>query len=71
MSSAMARGYSRFEHVSHGISLALLQYVPPDDPIKISEADRSRISRRSRVSRSPRMWSGCWAPPATAAAPSS
>ncbi len=33
------QGYSRFEHVSHGISLALLQYVPPDDPIKICAVD--------------------------------
>ena len=30
------QGYSRFEHTSHGISLELLQYVPLDDPIKIS-----------------------------------
>jgi cyclic beta-1,2-glucan synthetase len=37
-SSYIARhgqGYSRFEHVSHGISLELLQYVPIDDPVKI------------------------------------
>ena len=38
------QGYSRFEHVSHGISLDLLQYVPVDDPIKIS---RLRITNRS------------------------
>ena len=30
------QGYSRFEHDSHGIALELLQYVPVDDPIKIS-----------------------------------
>lgn len=30
------QGYSRFEHASHGIVLELLQYVPIDDPIKIS-----------------------------------
>src|SRR5207248_4535691 len=30
------QGYSRFEHTAHGIALELLQYVPPDDPIKIS-----------------------------------
>ena len=30
------QGYSRFEHISHGIALELLQYVPLDDPIKIS-----------------------------------
>ena len=30
------QGYSRFEHTAHGIGLDLLQYVPLDDPIKIS-----------------------------------
>jgi cyclic beta-1,2-glucan synthetase len=30
------QGYSRFEHTSHAIALELLQYVPLDDPIKIS-----------------------------------
>ena len=30
------RGYSRFEHAAHGIAADLLQYVPIDDPIKIS-----------------------------------
>ena len=29
------QGYSRFQHDSHGISLDLLQFVPPNDPIKI------------------------------------
>jgi cyclic beta-1,2-glucan synthetase len=46
-SSYVARhgqGYSRFEHASHGISLELLQYVPVDDPIKIS---RLKITNRS------------------------
>jgi cyclic beta-1,2-glucan synthetase len=38
------QGYSRFEHISHGISLDLLQYVPLDDPIKIS---RLKIQNRS------------------------
>jgi cyclic beta-1,2-glucan synthetase len=38
------QGYSRFEHVSHGISLELLQYVPVDDSIKIS---RLKIVNRS------------------------
>ena len=32
------RGYSRFEHARHGIALELLQFVPPDAPIKISQA---------------------------------
>ena len=46
------QGYSRFEHLSHGISLELLQYVPIDDPIKISRlkiTDRSGRSRRLSV----------------------
>ncbi len=42
------QGYSRFEHVSHGISLALLQYVPPDDPIKISRLTIANQSGRPR-----------------------
>ena len=29
-------GYSRFQHESHGIGLELLQFVPIDDPIKVS-----------------------------------
>ena len=29
-------GYTRFEHISHGISLDLLQFVPLEDPLKIS-----------------------------------
>ncbi len=36
------RGYSRFEHAAHGIALDLLQYVPLDDPIKISRLDASQ-----------------------------
>jgi cyclic beta-1,2-glucan synthetase len=42
------QGYSRFGHVSHGISLALLQYVPPDDPIKISRLTITNQSGRPR-----------------------
>ena len=42
------QGYSRFEHVSHGISLTLLQYVAPDDPIKISRLTITNQSGRSR-----------------------
>ena len=30
------RGFSRFEHTAHGIAAELTQYVPLDDPIKIS-----------------------------------
>src|SRR6185312_371968 len=42
------QGYSRFEHTSHGISLELLQYVPVDDPIKISRLKITDHSGRSR-----------------------
>jgi len=42
------QGYSRFEHVSHGITLELLQYVPVDDPIKISRLKITDHSGRSR-----------------------
>ncbi len=38
------QGYSRFEHTSHGIALELLQFVPPEDPVKIS---RLTIENRS------------------------
>ena len=37
-------GYSRFEHVSRGIALDLIQFVPLADPLKIS---RLTISNRS------------------------
>ena len=46
--SRHGQGYSRFEHESHGIALELLQYVPKDDPVKIS---RLRIENRSGVAR--------------------
>jgi cyclic beta-1,2-glucan synthetase len=42
------QGYSRFEHASHGISLELLQYVPIDDPIKISRLKITDLSGRAR-----------------------
>ncbi len=42
------QGYSRFEHTSHGISLDLLQYVPVDDPIKISRLKIANHSGRER-----------------------
>jgi cyclic beta-1,2-glucan synthetase len=42
------QGYSRFTHDSHGIALELVQYVPLDDPVKIS---RLRITNRSRRAR--------------------
>ena len=42
------RGYSRFEHAAHGIALDLLQYVPLDDPIKISRLTLRNTSSRTR-----------------------
>ena len=41
-------GYTAFEHESHGVALELLQYVPKDDPVKIS---RLKITNRSAVAR--------------------
>ena len=41
-------GYSRFEHTSHGIALDLLQFVPLEDPIKIS---RLKMVNRSSETR--------------------
>jgi len=41
-------GYSRFEHQTKGIALDLLQYVPLDDPIKISRLTLTNQSRRPR-----------------------
>ncbi|MBI1818354.1 MAG: phosphorylase [Deltaproteobacteria bacterium] len=42
------QGYSRFEHTSDGVSLELLQYVPLDDPVKISRLSVRNGSGRSR-----------------------
>ncbi|MBI4582680.1 MAG: hypothetical protein HY717_01410 [Planctomycetes bacterium] len=42
------QGYSRFEHASHGVSLDLLQFVPLDDPIKISRLTIKNHSGRPR-----------------------
>ena len=42
------QGYSLFEHVSHGVSLELLQFVPLDDPIKVSRLTLKNQSGRSR-----------------------
>ena len=42
------RGYSRFEHVAHGIALELVQYVPLEDPIKISRLTIRNISGHRR-----------------------
>ena len=48
MSRATARATRRFEHTAHGIALELLQFVPLDDPIKIS-----RLKMRNRSNRTP------------------
>jgi cyclic beta-1,2-glucan synthetase len=42
-------GYSRFSHTSHGIALELLQFVPKDDPVKISRLSIENISGRRRA----------------------
>jgi len=42
------RGYSRFEHVVHELTLELLEYVPLDDPIKISRLTIRNTSGRTR-----------------------
>jgi cyclic beta-1,2-glucan synthetase len=41
-------GYSRYEHSSHGISLELLQFVPLEDPLKISRLKIVNKSARIR-----------------------
>ncbi len=42
------QGYSRFQHGSRGINLDLLQFVPPEDPIKISRLTLQNESGRTR-----------------------
>ncbi|WP_333872951.1 GH36-type glycosyl hydrolase domain-containing protein [Methylobacter sp.] len=42
------QGYSRFEHVSHGIHSELLQFVSPDDPVKLSSLTLTNVSGRTR-----------------------
>jgi len=42
------QGYSRFEHSARGIALDLLQYVPLDDPVKISRLTIRNTSGRPR-----------------------
>ncbi len=42
-------GYSRFSHQAQGIAMELLQYVPLDDPIKISRLTLSNRSGRART----------------------
>lgn len=41
-------GYSRFEHASHGVEAALLEYVPLADPIRISRLTLRNASSRAR-----------------------
>jgi cyclic beta-1,2-glucan synthetase len=41
-------GYTRFEHVSHGIEHELVQFVPLTDPIKISRLTLRNHSSRTR-----------------------
>ena len=41
-------GYSRFSHEASGIDLDLLQFVPLDDPIKISRLTLTNLSGRPR-----------------------
>ncbi len=43
------RGYSRFEHEAHGIGLELLQFVPLEDPVKISRLTIRNLSDRART----------------------
>lgn len=42
------QGYSRFEHTSHGVALCLVQFVPREDPIKISRLTIENHSGRPR-----------------------
>ena len=42
------QGYSRFEHLSYGIALDLLQFVAPGDPVKISRLKIKNVSGRRR-----------------------
>ena len=43
-----AAGYSRFEHLHDGIQLTLVQYVMPDDPVKVSVLTLENRSGKSR-----------------------
>ena len=42
------RGYTVFEHASHGISLELMQCVPLEDPVKISRLTLTNVSGKGR-----------------------
>ncbi len=41
-------GYSRFEHTAQGLALDLVQYVPLDDPVKISRLTLRNLSDTPR-----------------------
>ncbi len=43
------RGYSRFDRVAHGIASTLLQYVPTDDPVKLSRLRLQNLSGQART----------------------
>jgi cyclic beta-1,2-glucan synthetase len=42
------QGYSRFEHTAHGVALELLQFVPVDDPVKVSRLTLENRGERPR-----------------------
>jgi cyclic beta-1,2-glucan synthetase len=42
------QGYSRFEHIAHGIALELTLFVPTDDPVKIARLKIANQSGRER-----------------------
>ncbi|WP_159880968.1 hypothetical protein, partial [Raoultella sp. 18111] len=41
-------GYSRFTHEAHGIALELLQFVPLEDPVKVSRLTLHNRTARTR-----------------------
>jgi cyclic beta-1,2-glucan synthetase len=43
------RGYSQFDRVAHGIATSLVQYVPVDDPVKLSRLQLHNLSGRART----------------------
>ncbi len=43
------RGYSRFDRVAYGIASSMVQYVPTDDPVKLSRLHLHNVSGRART----------------------
>ena len=43
------RGFSRFDRVAYGIASSLVQYVPTDDPVKLSRLHLHNLSGRART----------------------